>query len=77
MSAREIIAREEETSRIYGFVNEKLREDGELIVSCSRNNPQLNADYKRLGRGKAYEGIQQQDDGSPMAGLKKRARAVR
>lgn len=59
VAAREVIAREEEIGRISGFVNKKImREAGEQIVSCSRNNPQLYADYKRLGGVKAYAEIQ-------------------
>lgn len=59
VAAREVIAREEEIGRISGFVNKKImREAGEQIVSCSRNNPQLYADYKRLGGVKAYADIQ-------------------
>ncbi|MGC4368009.1 hypothetical protein [Hydrogenophaga sp. R2] len=59
VGAREVIAREEEIGRISGFGNKKImREAGKQIVSCSRNNPQLYADYKRLGGGKAYKDTQ-------------------
>lgn len=58
VEAREVIAREEEIGRISGFVNKKtMREAGEQIVSCSRNNPQLYADYRRLEGIKAYADI--------------------